>query len=140
MMLEGASLQLLAGVGFGIALGWLLRSKTGRKILPSAELKDDEDSTMGEMGEYKMVFVVRQDLKMGKGKVAAQCSHAAVSLYKKMSRSNPDLLLLLFFLSVPMLLYPCTRKCPGVTLTCCCCCFSSVFPCCCILVQENVQE
>ncbi|KAI8491824.1 Peptidyl-tRNA hydrolase protein 2, mitochondrial [Branchiostoma belcheri] len=92
MMLEGASLQLLAGVGFGIALGWLLRSKTGRKILPSAELKDDQDSTMGEMGEYKMVFVVRQDLKMGKGKVAAQCSHAAVSLYKKMSRSNPDLL------------------------------------------------
>lgn len=26
-------------------------------------------------GEYKMVFVVRNDLKMGKGKVAAQASH-----------------------------------------------------------------
>ncbi len=25
-------------------------------------------------GEYKMVFVVRNDLKMGKGKVAAQVS------------------------------------------------------------------
>ena len=26
-------------------------------------------------GEYKMVFVVRNDLKMGKGKVAAQVSY-----------------------------------------------------------------
>ena len=26
-------------------------------------------------GEYKMVFVVRNDLKMGKGKVAAQVQH-----------------------------------------------------------------
>lgn len=26
-------------------------------------------------GEYKMVFVVQNDLKMGKGKVAAQASH-----------------------------------------------------------------
>ena len=29
---------------------------------------------MGETGEYKLVLVVRTDLKMGKGKVAAQVS------------------------------------------------------------------
>ena len=28
--------------------------------------------------DYKMVFCVRNDLKMGKGKIAAQCGHAAV--------------------------------------------------------------
>lgn len=32
-------------------------------------------------GEYKMVLVIRNDLKMGKGKVAAQCAHAAVAGY-----------------------------------------------------------
>ncbi|XP_011297828.1 peptidyl-tRNA hydrolase 2, mitochondrial [Fopius arisanus] len=29
--------------------------------------------------EHKMVLVIRNDLKMGKGKVAAQCAHAAVA-------------------------------------------------------------
>uniref|UniRef100_A0A8C7JHX7 peptidyl-tRNA hydrolase n=1 Tax=Oncorhynchus kisutch TaxID=8019 RepID=A0A8C7JHX7_ONCKI len=35
-------------------------------------------SFMGE--EFKMILVVRSELKMGMGKVVAQCSHAAVSL------------------------------------------------------------
>ena len=30
-------------------------------------------------GEYKMVFVVRNDLKMGKGKVAAQVIYCSMS-------------------------------------------------------------
>ncbi|XP_034946084.1 peptidyl-tRNA hydrolase 2, mitochondrial-like [Chelonus insularis] len=42
-------------------------------------------------GEYKMVLVVRTDLKMGKGKIAAQCCHAAVSNYKS-ARKYKDLL------------------------------------------------
>ena len=29
-----------------------------------------------------MVLVIRKDLKMGKGKAAAQCAHAAVASYK----------------------------------------------------------
>lgn len=33
--------------------------------------------------KQKMVLIVRQDLKMGKGKIAAQCAHAAVGCYKK---------------------------------------------------------
>lgn len=32
---------------------------------------------------YKLVLVVRRDLNMGVGKIAAQCSHAAVSAYQK---------------------------------------------------------
>ncbi|GAB2211343.1 hypothetical protein Droror1_Dr00024651 [Drosera rotundifolia] len=37
--------------------------------------------------DFKMVLVVRNDLKMGKGKIAAQCSHATLGLYKKTCES-----------------------------------------------------
>lgn len=40
-------------------------------------------------GDMKMVLVVRNDLKMGKGKIGAQCGHAAVGAYEKMLRRNP---------------------------------------------------
>jgi len=39
-------------------------------------------------GPLKQVFLVRMDLKMGSGKIAAQCSHAAVKAFKEMSRSE----------------------------------------------------
>ncbi|KAI7757486.1 hypothetical protein M8C21_001471 [Ambrosia artemisiifolia] len=42
--------------------------------------------------DFKMVLVVRQDLKMGQGKVASQCAHAATGLYAKLMQSNPSLL------------------------------------------------
>ncbi|KAK2587245.1 hypothetical protein KPH14_002982 [Odynerus spinipes] len=42
-------------------------------------------------GECKLVLVIRNDLKMGKGKVAAQCAHAAVSAYKS-ALKHPSIL------------------------------------------------
>jgi len=43
--------------------------------------------------EQKMVLLVREDLNMSSGKVAAQCSHAAVGLFQRLIseeyRSNP---------------------------------------------------
>lgn len=39
--------------------------------------------------DFKMVLVVRNDLKMGKGKIAAQCSHATLGLYKKIFNRAP---------------------------------------------------
>jgi len=39
---------------------------------------------------HKMIFVVRTDLQMGKGKIAAQCCHAAVMCYQKAMVMDPE--------------------------------------------------
>lgn len=85
-------LGVAAGLGCGLLLGWHLRSRFASTSTTSMGSDAAEASVMGEGGEFKMVLVVRNDLKMGKGKVAAQCSHAAVSAYKQVLRRNPELL------------------------------------------------
>jgi len=78
----------------GVTLGWFLRqrayqedednfSDVSEDDNAAEEATDDEDFEDDDSeGNYKMLFVVRQDLKMGKGKIAVQCSHAAVACYK----------------------------------------------------------
>lgn len=61
-------------------------------------LSDEDDEDVGILvnskelndigGEVRMALIVRTDLGMLKGKSAAQCSHAAVSLYKQMSEEK----------------------------------------------------
>ncbi|NWS21967.1 PTH2 hydrolase, partial [Pachyramphus minor] len=90
-------LGVVAGVACGLCLGWgirgkLLRKRTDGTAAPASNTLEGEADVMAESGEYKMVLIVRNDLKMGKGKVAAQCSHAAVSAYKQVERRNPELL------------------------------------------------
>jgi hypothetical protein len=46
-----------------------LPPNTGKKLAENAK------APMPGRGEHKMVLVVNMDLKMGSGKVAAQCSH-----------------------------------------------------------------
>lgn len=58
----------------------------------SSEEEEEEDDLEVESlalndipGEVRMVFVIRTDLAMTKGKIAAQCCHAAVANYKKIA-------------------------------------------------------
>uniref|UniRef100_A0A1L8E072 peptidyl-tRNA hydrolase n=1 Tax=Nyssomyia neivai TaxID=330878 RepID=A0A1L8E072_9DIPT len=50
-----------------------------------------ESPIFRDNGEYKMILVVRNDLKMGKGKIAAQCGHAAVGAYQTATKKTPRL-------------------------------------------------
>ena len=40
--------------------------------------------------EHKLVLVVRTDLGMGKGKIAAQCGHATLACYKRACKHTPS--------------------------------------------------
>jgi PTH2 family peptidyl-tRNA hydrolase len=40
--------------------------------------------------ELKQVLIVRTDLGMGKGKIAAQCAHASVEAFLQAQDKNPD--------------------------------------------------
>ncbi len=40
---------------------------------------------------YKQTIVVCADLKMGRGKIVAQCSHASLAAFKKTERSFPEI-------------------------------------------------
>ena len=98
-------IRFLSGLGIGVGLGILL----DKFIIPAPgksnsvdhedidsndseeeEWEDDSDDSDSDM--MKMVLVVRTDLKMTKGKIAAQCGHAAVSAYKKAKRKDPRVL------------------------------------------------
>lgn len=104
--------SLLVGIGLGIFIGIFISNEKVRKSrllkrffsLESRKHKyeapkttkdsdnedDDEDLEFGDWGNFKMVFVVRQDLGMGKGKAAAQCCHAAVAVYNKAKKKHPE--------------------------------------------------
>ena len=40
--------------------------------------------------EYKQILIVRNDLKMGKGKIAGQCAHASLAAYEKTKIKEPN--------------------------------------------------
>lgn len=58
-----------------------------RQLKSPVESNDsNEISDIVDSDNYKLVLVIRTDLKMGKGKVAAQCAHAAVAAYKAVTK------------------------------------------------------
>ncbi|KAL1918274.1 uncharacterized protein VTP21DRAFT_2934 [Calcarisporiella thermophila] len=57
------------------------------------DLSEQEDEGIDVYNDdYKMVLVVRTDLGMTKGKVAAQCSHATLACYREATRKCPKIL------------------------------------------------
>ena len=99
---------LLTGALLPTAVAWMLwPRKRNRNRGGSAEDSDDDDDDDSQDGlpaptgagsaakwdmshaPYKMVFCVNQELSMGKGKIAAQCCHAAVGCYKRALKQCP---------------------------------------------------
>jgi hypothetical protein len=90
-------LQLLpvfvAGIAVGASAIWSfsrLKKRTSESFDDTTEPNDDEFDSEDEEDEstlqnepLKLVMIVRTDLKMGKGKIAAQCCHAAVGAYRR---------------------------------------------------------
>ncbi|TCD70056.1 hypothetical protein EIP91_005037 [Steccherinum ochraceum] len=61
------------------------------------ETEDEGDGDLsavkpGMFDQCKLVLVVRTDLKMTTGKIAAQCGHATLACYKTLMKTNPQLL------------------------------------------------
>lgn len=57
-------------------------SSNSTQLIPSSSMPYQLD-------QYKMVIIVREDLNMSKGKIAAQVGHAVLGAYKESLRRNP---------------------------------------------------
>ncbi|KAL2556532.1 Peptidyl-tRNA hydrolase II (PTH2) family protein [Forsythia ovata] len=97
---------LLLGAGC-LALGYLIGARHSVRVFLSPRVSKDAEAVVDGkskkrgkqpleiekladiLEDFKMVLVVRNDLKMGKGKIAAQCSHATLGLYKKLVNRAP---------------------------------------------------
>ncbi|XP_033119337.1 peptidyl-tRNA hydrolase 2, mitochondrial-like isoform X1 [Anneissia japonica] len=99
-LISPMTLNLFVSMGCGVMLGWFMKEKYNKQLgLQSEDARPGASTgsstkavvdTAGEGGEHKMVLVVRTDLKMGKGKVAAQCCHAAVGCYAELLEGDED--------------------------------------------------
>ena len=95
------SVSFVMGLGLGIGLSMFYKTFMSKESRDEeADFDDDSEWETDSEEEgvdiprevVKMVLVVRNDLKMGKGKVAAQCSHAAVAAFKKSKSKCPVVL------------------------------------------------
>ncbi|KXN71807.1 PTH2-domain-containing protein [Conidiobolus coronatus NRRL 28638] len=80
----------ILGLGTGLVLSKLRISSLLAKCQatkPTPKLKFDPSEE-----EFKLVLVIRTDLGMTKGKVAAQCSHATLACYKDSMENNEEVL------------------------------------------------
>lgn len=79
-------LSVVTGMVIGFSSAWILK---GRIVNTLSFVKNLTEITQHNM---KLVFVVRTDLGIGKGKLASQCAHAAVSCYQKLLSTSPKTL------------------------------------------------
>lgn len=101
---SGYYLATLAGFNSTITLWSSESPRRGRRASQgSSSSRDSQDSEASEeeegpapegplpdsAEEHKLVLVVRTDLGMGKGKIAAQCGHASLACYKRALKYTP---------------------------------------------------
>ncbi|KAL6544302.1 hypothetical protein OROGR_010799 [Orobanche gracilis] len=87
-------------IGFIFGLFWDLskpaKSSGGKKIGGSSLVKKQQQSRTVSSNtdeELKMVLIVRQDLRMGAGKIASQCAHAATGMYSELMQSLVEIMI-----------------------------------------------
>eukprot|EP00047_Mylnosiga_fluctuans_P008726 m.8562 g.8562 ORF g.8562 m.8562 type:complete len:191 (+) comp2302_c0_seq1:2-574(+) len=104
-LLSPGTLTLTAAFATGVCVGMALRSLLRRPGAPesaalkapvanrpeSPESEEDEEIPMYEGEDCKMVLIVRQDLKMGAGKAAAQCCHATLGAFQLACDEHPEM-------------------------------------------------
>ena len=91
MAMPDYALYSLASFGLGLAVGYVLfRRPTPPASKGLQQAARAQAAGRGGRGEHKMVLVVRTDLKMGSGKIAAQCGHATLGAYKAAMKRAPD--------------------------------------------------
>ncbi|GIY95339.1 peptidyl-tRNA hydrolase 2, mitochondrial [Caerostris extrusa] len=86
--------------GCGMLVGyvfakWLREQESESKMNSQASYKNSSDEEMFSdfaQGDQKLVLVVQNGLKMGKGKMAAQCAHASVMAYQHCVVNSPQTL------------------------------------------------
>ncbi|XP_065848642.1 uncharacterized protein [Euphorbia lathyris] len=85
---------LVIGFIFGMLLDMANPTKVSAKKKNFLSGKSTQQSLVFNDGdrELKLVLVVRQDLKMGQGKIASQCAHAATGMYSELMQSDRSLL------------------------------------------------
>lgn len=85
-------------IGISVLLSFFVGYKYGLKTNDTNEIEPEEKEEKklyrdtAPRGDYKMVLVVRNDLKMGKGKIGAQCGHASVGAYQTIMKKNKAVL------------------------------------------------
>ncbi|XP_073130948.1 uncharacterized protein [Henckelia pumila] len=89
--------NFIPGLVIGFVVGFFLDLAKPVKISSSQKIggKKRHQSILLSCNndeELKMVLVVRQDLKMGAGKIASQCAHAATGIYSELMESHRSLL------------------------------------------------
>mmetsp|Transcript_36274 Transcript_36274/g.43809 ORF Transcript_36274/g.43809 Transcript_36274/m.43809 type:complete len:177 (+) Transcript_36274:170-700(+) len=82
------SVGATVGIGIGLYLGYKIAQTATATAEKTWSDSDDDDASLDAPlirtdVEYKMILCVRNDLKMSKGKIAAQCSHATLGLYEE---------------------------------------------------------
>lgn len=84
----GEYISLITGLGCGIIVGWFLKQGKASRVLPLVPKVGANKRSV--TGQHKLILVVRMDLKMGKGKVAAHCAHATLEAYNRALQEAAD--------------------------------------------------
>ncbi|SCM01805.1 peptidyl-tRNA hydrolase 2, putative [Plasmodium chabaudi chabaudi] len=79
-------LAFLCGFILGLCFKYICQIKKN-----ASKIRDIYETVNAYGSDCKMVFCVRTDIKMNKGKIASQCCHACLGVYEKILKRNTKL-------------------------------------------------